>query len=130
MDVANETFYIIGAFQKAAGDAEYMSQPSLNRHFHQVVDALCNRKDRFIQFPTDPAVLKVISKGFYDFAGFPNVVGIVDGTQIPIYKPHKNAENYVNRKGFHSLNMQVGKYSMLCLILKPVSDCTFRNVYS
>lgn len=40
-------------------------------------------------------------------SGFPNVVGCVDGTQIKIKAPNVNEGEYVNRKGFHSLNVQV-----------------------
>ena len=38
---------------------------------------------------------------------FPHVVGCVDGTQIPIYSPHKNPEQYINRHGQYSLNAQI-----------------------
>ena len=37
----------------------------------------------------------------------PNVIGIIDGTHIRIRAPMKNPEVYVNRKKFHSLNVQV-----------------------
>lgn len=41
------------------------------------------------------------------FKGFPQVVGVVDGTHIRIQAPSANEDDYVNRKGFHSLNVQV-----------------------
>lgn len=41
------------------------------------------------------------------FAGFPNVIGCIDGTQIPIKAPSANEGDYVNRKSFHSINVQV-----------------------
>lgn len=40
-------------------------------------------------------------------SGFPNVVGCVDGTHIKIKAPNVNEGEYVNRTGFHSLNVQV-----------------------
>lgn len=39
--------------------------------------------------------------------GFPNILGCIDGTQIRIKKPKQNEVDYVNRKGYHSLNVQV-----------------------
>lgn len=44
---------------------------------------------------------------FYQIAGFPNVLGAVDGTLIPIIAPKDNKPEYVCRKGFHAMNVQV-----------------------
>ncbi len=41
------------------------------------------------------------------FAGFPNVLGCIDGTQIKIQAPHENEAEFVCRKGYHSINVQV-----------------------
>ena len=43
---------------------------------------------------------------FSDRAGFPQIVGCVDGCHIPIKAPQSNPEDYVNRKGFHSIILQ------------------------
>ncbi|XP_062613491.1 putative nuclease HARBI1 [Saccostrea cucullata] len=44
---------------------------------------------------------KVI-EGFRRIAGFANVFGCLDCTQIRISTPHENEADYVNRKGFHN----------------------------
>ena len=41
------------------------------------------------------------------FTGFPNVLGCIDGTFIKNKALSENEPNNVNRKGFHSLNVQV-----------------------
>ena len=33
-------------------------------------------------------------------------LGAVDGTHIPLRKPNENPSTYINRKGYHSLNVQ------------------------
>ena len=38
--------------------------------------------------------------------GLPRCLGIVDGTHIPIKAPRVHPEQYVNRKKFHSLQLQ------------------------
>ncbi|XP_051176397.1 putative nuclease HARBI1 [Leptopilina boulardi] len=43
---------------------------------------------------------------FYTIAGFPDVIGAVDGCHIQISAPHENSSSYVNRNGYHSINMQ------------------------
>ena len=42
------------------------------------------------------------------FSGsFSGVIGAIDGTHIPIIAPAKDEHLFVNRKGFHSINVQV-----------------------
>ena len=44
--------------------------------------------------------------GFHVIAGFQSVISAVDGTHIRIIAPHSDEENYVNRKHYHSINVQ------------------------
>ena len=43
---------------------------------------------------------------FQQIAGMPKVVGAVDGSHIPMIAPAYDEYAYVNRKQFHSINMQ------------------------
>ncbi|XP_071142046.1 putative nuclease HARBI1 [Mytilus edulis] len=38
--------------------------------------------------------------------GFPKVLGCIDGTYIKLKRPQEHEEEFVNRKGYHSLNVQ------------------------
>ena len=53
--------------------------------------------------PQEKTVLYVssfqIKKKFFEIAGFPNVIALVDGTQIRIKTPSEHEDSYVNRKG-------------------------------
>ena len=42
-----------------------------------------------------------------NLTGFPNFLGCIDGTFIRIQKPSENEADYVNRKGYHALSVQV-----------------------
>ena len=46
---------------------------------------------------------------FYQNERWPSIVGLIDGTQIPLYTPFHPADEavYVNRKGFHAINVQI-----------------------
>ncbi|XP_051155337.1 putative nuclease HARBI1 [Leptopilina boulardi] len=70
-----------------------------------VASALCARVQDFIQWPTGEAVERN-TREFQAFAGFPGVIGVVDGCHIQISAPHENSASYVNRKGYFSINMQ------------------------
>ena len=48
-------------------------------------------------------------RGFYELAGFPKVIGAIDGTLIPIRTPFKNEHLYVCHKGFHGILIVVYK---------------------
>lgn len=40
--------------------------------------------------------------------GYPNVIGLIDGTHVPLAVVPNEVENgYVNHKGFHSINTQI-----------------------
>ena len=42
---------------------------------------------------------------FYGIAGFPKVIGAIDGTLIPIRTPAKEEHLYVCHKGYHAINV-------------------------
>jgi hypothetical protein len=44
---------------------------------------------------------------FADIANIPGVVGCIDGTHIRICRPQQFEEAFVNRKNYHSINVQV-----------------------
>ena len=47
-----------------------------------------------------------LTKGqFYSLGRFPGVIGAIDGTRIPIIAPSEDEHLFVNRKGFHSINV-------------------------
>lgn len=59
----------------------------------------------YIQFPANHE-MAVIKNGFYDMAEFPNVIGLIDCTHVGILAPSEFEHVYVNRKSFHSYNVQ------------------------
>ena len=44
--------------------------------------------------------------GFETTKGFPQAVGAIDGTHIPIIRPEQSPADYYNRKGYYSILMQ------------------------
>ncbi|XP_046438402.1 putative nuclease HARBI1 [Daphnia pulex] len=96
-------FYANGTFQSTVGNVLKISQSSVSRCVRDVSKALCDIASDHIFFPDN---LLEIQLGFTDIANLRGVVGSVDGTHIRIARPHLNEEIYVNRKGYHSINVQ------------------------
>ena len=57
--------------------------------------------------PVRPIEIEQAKQRFYRLQQFPNVIGAIDCTHIPIKAPNEDKHVYVNRKQYHSLNVQV-----------------------
>lgn len=99
-------FYSSGSFQWMVGRSSGMSQSSVSRSVENVTNALCKLANSHITFPTSQQAILDTKLSFSSFAGFPNVVGAIDCTHIPIKAPSENEDAFVNRKGVHTINVQ------------------------
>ncbi|XP_068692935.1 uncharacterized protein [Montipora foliosa] len=69
--------------------------------------ALLRRADDFIKFPKTEAETSGQSiQEFQDISRFPQVVGALDGSHIPIRAPKEDLKEYLNRESFHSIVLQ------------------------
>ncbi|CAN7939602.1 unnamed protein product, partial [Ixodes hexagonus] len=99
-------FYATGNFLITAGDYVHVHVSSASRSVRQVTVALARRARDFIRWPDDTEGA-ALQKQFFKVAGFPCVVGAVDGTHIRLQGPRLHEEVYVNRHLYHSINVQV-----------------------
>lgn len=100
-------YYATGEFQLDVGNGVHISQSSAFRSIECVGRSLCSKFNDFIKWPTNNIQQAAIKHGFFTIAQFPNVIGLVDGTHIRIVRPSIDEQQYVNRKLYHSLNVQV-----------------------
>ncbi|WAR29070.1 HARB1-like protein [Mya arenaria] len=98
-------FFATGAHHIVIAQAHGVSRSAVGKAIHAVSVILAGLLNRYVKFPTGLEIESVKRK-FYSVAGFPNVVGAVDGTHVKIQAPPDNEADYVNRKGYHSLNVQ------------------------
>ena len=76
---------------------------------HAIIDAsqaLVAKQSCFIKWPLTHDECAKIKKKIYIHGGFPGIVGCVDRTHVRLQALTQNENNYVNRKGFHSINVQ------------------------
>jgi hypothetical protein len=128
-------YYATGSYQIVTGDTLGLSQPTVSRIVTNVSTALSLHVNEFIHLPTQQDAMECKQK-FMEISGFPGVISCVDGTHIPIERPRSRDDDaqFINRKGFYSLNVQVAcdaSYRFTHLFVKyPGSShdsCIIRN---
>lgn len=68
--------------------------------------ALLRVRNNYIKFPKGEAETRDAIEAFKKVSSFPQVVGAIDGSHIPIAAPNEYANDYYNRKQFHSVVLQ------------------------
>ena len=97
-------FYATGAFQRVIGSTMNVGAMSVWRSVHSVSAILAVNSNRDISFPRNHGAVISTREGFYNLAGFPKVLGAIDGSLVPIIAPSENEPVYVSRKGYHAIN--------------------------
>lgn len=98
-----------GKMQLCNGDDMGMAQPTVSKVITQTLNALATPAfiTEFIKFPTLEDDIRQTQAKFKEIANFSGVVGAIDGTQIRIVAPKDFEDAYINRKNYHSINIQV-----------------------
>ena len=58
---------------------------------------------------------------FRQVSGIPGIVGCIDGTHVQIQAPSENEYLFVNRKDYHSINVQIAwdaNYTIINLVAR------------
>ena len=91
---------------RSVSDRFNVTKSSVFRILRRICHAIVNNlAAQFISWPSGER-LKKVAEQFQRKKGLPNCIGCIDGTHIPIKAPYDNAEQYVNRKKFHSIQLQ------------------------
>lgn len=99
-------YYATGHFQFSISDMYNVNQSTVFKCINQVSDALVSHLDEIIKWPS-VSHLTSIKHGYFQLAGFPNVIGCVDCTHVRVLQPAgNNAFQYLNRKSYYSINVQ------------------------
>uniref|UniRef100_A0AAZ1XA43 Putative nuclease HARBI1 n=1 Tax=Oreochromis aureus TaxID=47969 RepID=A0AAZ1XA43_OREAU len=107
-----------GKMQQCSSDDLGLSQSSVSRVITQTLTVLSqpNIVTQFVSFPLDARTLHTHKRAFMDIAGFPGIVGVIDGTHVRIIAPSEDEAVFVNRRNFHSINVQI-VFNGACKIL-------------
>lgn len=86
------------------------------RAVRRVTRALFKVAHQFISWPSNEQAQTIMHK-FEENSRFPNVIGAIDGTHIRIEAPTQNAMDYINRKGYHSIQLRIFKTVKVFIIV-------------
>ena len=98
-------YFASGSFLQVVGDNMGVDKGTVSSGIQRVSHALAAKTDQFIKWPSDQRK-REIKQGLYESGGFPGIIGCVDGTHVRITAPNVDEPSFVNRKGYHSLNVQ------------------------
>ncbi|XP_052761989.1 uncharacterized protein LOC128204627 [Mya arenaria] len=91
------------AFMQVVDDTFGRDKATVCRVIHCGADLIASKSEMLIRLP-DQAEQDRTKAAFRDVAGFPCVIGLIDGTHVRVIKPSKEQERgFINRK-FMSIN--------------------------
>ncbi|CAH1977921.1 unnamed protein product [Acanthoscelides obtectus] len=104
-------FFASGSYQLDVGrnHTVTLSQPSISRTLHEVLGAFNTPEilNRYVHFPNTIQELTNTRERFFAKYQVPGIIGCIDCTHIGIVCPIENEHIYINRKHYHSLNVQM-----------------------
>lgn len=103
-------FFATGSYQSTVGKSLNlpMSQQSVSGCVEEVSTLIVTHLiNDWVKFPRTIPEKRQIKNIFMEKTIFPGVIGCIDCTHIAILAPREEEHNYVNRKGYHSKNVQL-----------------------
>ncbi|XP_029673488.1 putative nuclease HARBI1 [Formica exsecta] len=90
----------------AASDRFGLPKSTGHKIFRNITHSLVQLMPQYIKWPN--AAQKQLSCNIFEARsrGFPGVIGAIDGCHIPCKQPIGNANDFYNRKSFHSIILQ------------------------
>nr|CAH7756736.1 unnamed protein product [Callosobruchus chinensis] len=80
----------------------------MSKAIQEVTSAIMNAMaEQWVRFPRTDGDKNDIKEKFMEATHFPGVIGAVDCTHVEIAQPPVEEHNYINRKGYHSKNIQI-----------------------
>lgn len=93
-------------FQSGIGEEVGVHQTTVSRTVAMVMEKIIAKAHMWIKFPSSQNAIDEAKQLWQTEFSFPSAIGVVDCTHIKILKPAVHGDEYINRKGYSSLNVQ------------------------
>ncbi|XP_011859463.1 PREDICTED: putative nuclease HARBI1 [Vollenhovia emeryi] len=87
------------------GDRFAVAQSTVFKEARTIIHILCDLRDTFIVWPKESECV-VLSRQFKARAGFPGVIGAIDGCHIQVIPPANQHSSYIDRTCNYSITLQ------------------------
>ncbi|GBL99554.1 hypothetical protein AVEN_68821-1 [Araneus ventricosus] len=98
-------------YQKGIGAELGVSEATVSRTVNAVVDSIIAHANEWIKFPTTNSEITEAKQLWHRKYKFPTAISVIDCTHIGILKPKLYEDEYINRKGKPTLNVQATCYA-------------------
>lgn len=93
-------------FQTGIGEELGIQQSTVSRTVDSVMNKIIEKANDWIRFPNNAHEIAQAKQEWQIKYNFPSALGVVDCTHVQIEKPSLHGDEYVNRKGYASINVQ------------------------
>lgn len=93
-------------FQAGVAEDTGVKQSTVSKTIYSVIDAILRKADIWIKFPKTVHEFESAKDEWQERYTFPSAIGAVDCTHVPIKKPSIHGDDYINRKGVSTINVQ------------------------
>ncbi|CAH2009012.1 unnamed protein product [Acanthoscelides obtectus] len=93
-------------YQQGIGQELGVSQATVSRTVDRVVNSIVAQSNEWIKFPTTNHELMEAKRIWQSMYKFPTAIGVIDCTHIRTLKPNRHGDEYINRKGKPTSNVQ------------------------
>ncbi|GAB0098321.1 Harbinger transposase-derived nuclease [Sergentomyia squamirostris] len=130
------SFLTSGSYQLRVGMEAFnqISQTMISAFVKKICKIIVtNLSPRYLRFPRTQREAALIQYDFFMKTSLPGIIGIVDGTHISIGRLPRSVEpEYVNRKGKHSVNVQIicdSKYRIINCNARYPGSCHDSHIF-
>lgn len=93
-------------FQSGVAEDFGVERTTVSKTYNKVMDNIVERAHNWIRFPNSVAEINDAKLLWQTRYNLPTVIGALDCTHVEIKKPVIHGDEYINRKGYPSINVQ------------------------
>ena len=93
-------------FQSGIAEEVGVHKSTVSKTVNSVSKKILEKADTWIKFPSDARDMAAAKFEWLQVLRFPCAIGVLDCMHVRILKPARHGDDYINRKGFASVNVQ------------------------